>query len=44
MSLGQQVVAMKVAVLTFPNVQMLDLVGPVEVFHEAARQAGAPST
>ncbi|VVD86675.1 HTH-type transcriptional regulator CdhR [Pandoraea eparura] len=35
---------MKVAVLTFPNVQMLDLVGPVEVFHEAARQAGAPST
>ena len=35
---------MKVAVLTFPNVQMLDVVGPVEVFHEAARQAGAPST
>lgn len=35
---------MGIAVLAFPNVQMLDLVGPVEVFHEAARQAGAPST
>lgn len=34
---------MKIAVLTFPNVQMLDLVGPIDVFHEAARQAGAPS-
>jgi len=35
---------MRVAVLAFPNVQMLDLVGPVDVFHEAARQARAPST
>lgn len=33
---------MKIAVLAFPNVQMLDLVGPIDVFHEAARQAGSP--
>lgn len=31
---------MKVAVLVFPGVQMLDIVGPIDVFHEAARQAG----
>ncbi len=33
---------MKVAVLVFPGVQMLDIVGPIDVFHEAARQAGTP--
>lgn len=33
---------MKIAVLVFPNVQMLDLAGPIDVFHEAARQAGSP--
>ncbi|MGO4327646.1 GlxA family transcriptional regulator [Cupriavidus sp. 2TAF22] len=33
---------MKVAVLAFPGVQMLDVVGPIDVFNEAARQAGNP--
>ncbi|SDC62875.1 transcriptional regulator, AraC family with amidase-like domain [Cupriavidus sp. YR651] len=33
---------MKIAVLAFPQVQMLDLVGPIDVFAEAARQAGNP--
>ncbi|MGO4327640.1 GlxA family transcriptional regulator [Cupriavidus sp. 2TAF22] len=33
---------MKIAVLAFPSVQMLDLVGPIDVFNEAARQAGNP--
>lgn len=33
---------MKVAVLAFPGVQMLDVVGPIDVFNEAAKQAGNP--
>ncbi|CAN7503341.1 GlxA family transcriptional regulator [Pseudoduganella sp. LjRoot289] len=33
---------MRIAMLVFPGVQMLDAVGPVEVFHEAALQAGKP--
>lgn len=33
---------MKVAVLAFPGVQMLDIAGPIDVFHEAGRQAGNP--
>jgi len=33
---------MRVAVLAFPGVQMLDVAGPIDVFHEALRQAGAP--
>ncbi|CAG9165065.1 HTH-type transcriptional regulator CdhR [Cupriavidus laharis] len=33
---------MKIAVLAFPGVQMLDLAGPIDVFHEGARQAGEP--
>ncbi|SDD52811.1 Transcriptional regulator GlxA family, contains an amidase domain and an AraC-type DNA-binding HTH domain [Cupriavidus sp. YR651] len=33
---------MKVAVLAFPGIHMLDLVGPIDVFNEAARQAGTP--
>ncbi|AGW89145.1 MULTISPECIES: GlxA family transcriptional regulator [Cupriavidus] len=33
---------MKIAVLAFPGVQMLDLAGPLDVFHEGARQAGQP--
>lgn len=35
---------MKIAVLAFPKVQMLDLVGPIDVFAEAARQLGDPTT
>jgi transcriptional regulator GlxA family with amidase domain len=34
--------AMRVAVLAFPGVQMLDVAGPIDVFSEAARQARAP--
>ncbi|HZW19745.1 GlxA family transcriptional regulator [Noviherbaspirillum sp.] len=33
---------MRIAVLAFPGVQMLDVVGPADVFHEAVRQAGTP--
>src|SRR3954447_21842945 len=33
---------MRVAVLAFPGVQMLDVAGPIDVFNEAARQAGTP--
>ena len=33
---------MRIAMLVFPGIQMLDAVGPIEVFHEAARQAGQP--
>ncbi|MYN08066.1 GlxA family transcriptional regulator [Pseudoduganella aquatica] len=33
---------MRIALLIFPGVQMLDAVGPLEVFSEAARQAGKP--
>lgn len=33
---------MRIAMLVFPGVQMLDVVGPVEVFNEAARQCGRP--
>lgn len=33
---------MRVAVLAFPGVQMLDVVGPIDVFNEAVRQAGTP--
>ena len=31
---------MRIAILVFPGVQLLDLVGPMDVFHEANRQAG----
>ena len=33
---------MKIAVVAFPGFQMLDLAGPLDVFHEGARQAGQP--
>ena len=33
---------MRIAVVVFPDVQMLDVMGPIDVFHEAARQAGRP--
>ncbi|AEI76123.1 HTH-typetranscriptional regulator GlxA [Cupriavidus necator N-1] len=33
---------MKIAVVAFPGFQMLDLAGPIDVFHEGARQAGQP--
>ena len=33
---------MRVALLAFPRVQMLDIVGPADVFAEAARQLGQP--
>jgi len=33
---------MKVAMLAFPGVQLLDIAGPIDVFHEAAKQAGVP--
>lgn len=33
---------MRIALLVFPGVQMLDVAGPMDVFHEAARQAGQP--
>ena len=31
---------MRIALLAFPRVQMLDVVGPADVFAEAARQLG----
>lgn len=31
---------MRIGILVFPGVQLLDLVGPMDVFHEAARQVG----
>ncbi|SFG54117.1 transcriptional regulator, AraC family with amidase-like domain [Duganella sp. CF458] len=31
---------MRIALLVFPGVQMLDVAGPMDVFHEAARQSG----
>ena len=34
---------MRIAVIAFPGVQMLDVAGPIDVFNEAARQAGAPA-
>lgn len=34
--------SMKIAVVAFPGFQMLDLAGPLDVFHEGARQAGQP--
>lgn len=34
---------MRIALLVFPGVQMLDVAGPMDVFHEAARKAGRPS-
>jgi transcriptional regulator GlxA family with amidase domain len=34
---------MRIAILVFPGVQLLDLVGPMDVFHEAIRQAGRPA-
>ncbi|MGY2338217.1 GlxA family transcriptional regulator [Pseudomonas sp. SDO5532_S415] len=33
---------MRIALLAFPRVQMLDIVGPADVFAEAARQLGKP--
>lgn len=33
---------MRIAVLAFPGVQMLDVTGPVDIFSEAMRQAKAP--
>jgi transcriptional regulator GlxA family with amidase domain len=33
---------MRIAMLVFPGVQMLDAVGPIEVFNEAARHTGKP--
>jgi transcriptional regulator GlxA family with amidase domain len=33
----------KVAILVFPGVQMLDVAGPVDVFAEAGRQLGVPA-
>jgi len=33
---------MKIAILAFPRVQLLDVVGPADVFAEAARQLGDP--
>lgn len=33
---------MRIAMLVFPGIQMLDAVGPIEVFHEAMRQAALP--
>ncbi|WP_375765574.1 GlxA family transcriptional regulator [Archangium gephyra] len=33
---------MKIAVLAFPGVQLLDIIGPLDVFAEACRQLGAP--
>ena len=33
---------MRVAILAFPRVQLLDVVGPADVFSEAARQLGSP--
>jgi len=33
---------MKIAILAFPRVQLLDVVGPADVFSEAARQLGDP--
>lgn len=33
---------MRIAMLVFPGVQMLDAVGPIEVFNEAARHAAKP--
>ncbi|WP_427312746.1 GlxA family transcriptional regulator [Cupriavidus sp. H39] len=33
---------MKIAVVAFPGFQMLDLAGPLDVFHEGARQVGKP--
>ncbi len=33
---------MRIALLVFPGVQMLDVAGPMDVFHEAARKAGRP--
>ena len=34
--------AMRVAILAFPRVQLLDVAGPADVFAEAARQLGQP--
>jgi transcriptional regulator GlxA family with amidase domain len=34
--------AMRVAILAFPRVQLLDVIGPTDVFAEAARQLGDP--
>ena len=31
---------MKIAMLAFPNVQLLDVAGPLDVFAEAGRQVG----
>ncbi|MES2183842.1 MAG: DJ-1/PfpI family protein [Pseudomonadota bacterium] len=33
---------MRIAILAFPRVQLLDVVGPADVFAEAARQLGKP--
>lgn len=33
---------MRIAVLVFPGVQMLDVTGPLDVFSEGARQSGQP--
>jgi transcriptional regulator GlxA family with amidase domain len=33
---------MRIAILAFPRVQLLDVVGPADVFAEAARQLGQP--
>jgi transcriptional regulator GlxA family with amidase domain len=33
---------MHIALLVFPGVQLLDVAGPMDVFHEAARKSGQP--
>ncbi|WP_426341925.1 GlxA family transcriptional regulator [Pseudoduganella sp. S-14] len=33
---------MRIALLVFPGVQLLDVAGPMDVFHEASRQSGKP--
>jgi transcriptional regulator GlxA family with amidase domain len=38
----QDAPAMKVGILAFPRVQLLDVAGPADVFAEAARQLGRP--
>jgi transcriptional regulator GlxA family with amidase domain len=34
---------MHIALLVFPGVQLLDVAGPMDVFHEAARKSGQPA-
>ncbi len=43
MSRKPEVTAVKVVILTVPDVQMLDVVGPMDVFSEANIQLGSPT-